>query len=76
MRVWILLLIVLGVAAPAVAAGQSPQRTGASADEPQSQPLNATPDFLFGRPRGSIGIRGSWLVGRASSDFTTSSRTN
>jgi hypothetical protein len=69
MRVWILLLLVLAVAAPAVAAGESPQRTGASADEPQSQPLNSTPDFLFGRPRGSIGIRGSWLVGRASSDF-------
>jgi hypothetical protein len=71
MRFWLLVIFVLGVApTPALAdPGESPQRAGAPADEQQSQPLNSTPDFLFGRPRGSIGIRGSWLLGRGSSDF-------
>jgi hypothetical protein len=27
-----------------------------------------TPDFLFGEPRGALGIRGSWLFARAGSD--------
>jgi hypothetical protein len=27
-----------------------------------------TPDFLFGEPRGSLGIRGSWVFARAGSD--------
>jgi hypothetical protein len=30
---------------------------------------NAPPDFLFGRPEGSIGIRGSWVFARAGSDW-------
>ena len=34
-----------------------------------------TPDFLFGRPSGSIGVRGQWVLARADSsdiyDFTT-----
>jgi hypothetical protein len=29
----------------------------------------AAPDFLFGRPRASLGIRGSWTVARAGSDW-------
>ena len=28
-----------------------------------------TPDFLFGRPRGSVGIRSGWLFSRAGSDL-------
>jgi hypothetical protein len=27
------------------------------------------PDFLFGRPRGSVGFRGNWLFARANSDW-------
>ena len=27
------------------------------------------PDFLFGRPRGSVGFRGNWLFARADSDW-------
>jgi len=57
MRVWLAVLVALSLASPVVA------------DEPQPQPSNPTPDFLFGRPRGSIGIRGGWTMGRAASDW-------
>ena len=33
-----------------------------------SQP-QGNPDFLFGRPRGSVGVRGGWLFERAGSDL-------
>jgi hypothetical protein len=29
----------------------------------------ASPDFFFGRPRGSVGVRGNWLFARAKSDW-------
>jgi hypothetical protein len=32
-------------------------------------PRRPAPDFLFGRPDGNIGIRGSWMIGRAGSDW-------
>jgi hypothetical protein len=28
-----------------------------------------SPDFLFGRPRGSVGVRGNWLFARAKSEW-------
>ena len=30
-----------------------------------------SPDFLFGKPRGSVGIRGNWLFARANSQWFT-----
>lgn len=39
-------------------------------------PSRATPDFLFGEPRGSVGIRGSWLFARAGSDIFDFVRTH
>lgn len=39
---------------------------GASA---QAQTPRQSPDFLFGRPDGSIGIRGNWVFSRAGSDW-------
>ena len=60
MRVWQALLVALSLASPAIAG---------PGDAAQPQPSNPTPDFLFGRPRGSIGIRGGWTVGRAGSDW-------
>ena len=39
-----------------------------------AQPSSQTPDFLFGRPGASIGVRGEWLLARAESevfDFTS-----
>ena len=69
MRFCSLVLLVLTFATPLMAgADEPPQRAGSSADA-QRQPINSTPDFLFGRPRGAIGIRGSWFLSRASSDF-------
>src|SRR6185503_5218438 len=60
MRVWFAVLMALSLAGPAMAA---------PGDEPQPQPPNPTPDFLFGRPRGSFGIRSGWNIGRAGSDW-------
>jgi hypothetical protein len=39
---------------------------GVAGAQPQGDP-----DFLFGRPRGSIGVRGGWLLERADSDLFT-----
>ena len=62
MRVLTLAFLVL-TAAPLFA--QSSQT-----DAPSSQPRpRATPDFLFGRPDWSIGVRGSWLLTRKQSDW-------
>ena len=41
-------------------------------DVTEAQPLpQGDPDFLFERPRGSIGVRGGWLFERAGSDLFT-----
>ena len=62
MRVLTLAFLVL-TAAPLFA--QSSQT-----DAPSSQRrARATPDFLFGRPDGSIGVRGSWVLARRQSDW-------
>lgn len=34
-----------------------------------SQPSPPAPDFLLGRPHAMVGVRGSWLIGSANSDF-------
>ena len=39
---------------------------GVAGAQPQGDP-----DFLFGRPRGSVGVRGGWLLERAGSDLFT-----
>ena len=39
---------------------------GVAGAQPQSQ---GDPDFLFGRPQGSVGVRGGWLFERAGSDL-------
>jgi hypothetical protein len=57
---------VLGVAYSAPAHAQD----SASNPAGQSAPVaGGAPDFLFGRPHGSIGVRGSWLFARADSDL-------
>lgn len=57
-------LLALG---PILGAGQ------AWADEPAQQPRpvvqRPAPDFLFGRPAASIGVRGAWRFARAGSDW-------
>jgi hypothetical protein len=49
----------LVAAVPAVAQSQSP---------PKAHP-GSTRDFLFGSPRGSVSVRGSWVFARAGSDL-------
>jgi hypothetical protein len=66
MRAGLLGVLVLGVmvlpAAHAEAAEDDPQQ-----DRPPVQ--RPSPDFLFGRPTGTIGVRGSWHFARAGSDW-------
>lgn len=41
-----------------------------AADEQQARQVQRrTPDFLFGRPKGSLGFRGSWIFQAAGSDI-------
>src|SRR5688572_19103301 len=40
----------------------------AQAQQPAPQPAGR-PDFLFGRPDGSLAVRGSWVFARAGSDI-------
>lgn len=66
MQLGVAVLVVL-VASSASAAPEDQNPT------PPVQP-RSTPDFLFGRPHGSVGIRGGWLFARAGSqwyDFVT-----
>ena len=60
MRIWLPAVLVLLAGATAYA---GPDEQGSS-----SQPRKS-PDFLFGRPDGSIGIRGNWVFSRAGSDW-------
>jgi hypothetical protein len=61
MRLGLVLALALAtMPASALADDESPTRD----DSPKP-----SPDFLFGRPRGSAGIRGSWLFARADSDW-------
>jgi hypothetical protein len=42
---------------------------GQSASPPRQVAQHKAPDFLFGRPKGAVSIRGSWLFARAGSDW-------
>ena len=58
MRVWLPVILVLALAGAANAGEQ----------DPPSAPRPA-PDFLFGRPSGTLGLRINWLANRSSSDW-------
>jgi hypothetical protein len=65
MRVCLVAVLALAVHAAAFAApayGQSQRQSPPPLPRP-------SPDFLFGRPDGSVGLRGSWLFARAGSDW-------
>ena len=59
MRVALFTMVALGILAGG-AQGQS---------APRAQASRPAPDFLFDRPTGSVGIRGSWVFARAGSDW-------
>lgn len=70
MPLGVILALVLTCAA-AVPAGADPAGDPAG-DDGQNPPSNhpgSRRDFLFGRPHGSIGVHGSWLLPRAGSDL-------
>ncbi len=62
-RAWLALLVALAAAPDAAAQSAGP-------------PSRSTPDFLFGEPRGAIGIRGNWVFARAGSDIFDFVRTH
>ena len=53
----VLLLVFVAALLPAIGSAQSPP------------PPRPAPDFLFGRPDASIGLRGSWIIARGGSDW-------
>jgi len=63
MRIWLPAVLVLLACATTQAA---PDQQGSPA--PTQNPRKS-PDFFFGRPDGSIGIRGNWVFSRAGSDW-------
>jgi hypothetical protein len=63
MRHWLPALFLL-LAGSTVQAGPGEQDRPAA-----TQAARSSPDFLFGRPNGSVGIRGSWIFSRAGSDW-------
>ena len=65
MRTCLTTLCVIALAAPPALAQDSAQRA------PTPAATRSTPDFLFGRPLGSVGVRGSWLFSRGGSDWYT-----
>ena len=55
-------LVVAGMAAPAGAQNSPPQSSGS-----YQAPTN--PDFMLGRPRATLGVRGEWVMASANSDI-------
>ena len=64
MRGAVVLFALILLASPAFAGGQDPSSSSSSA-----QTQSSSPDFLIGSPRASIGVRGSWFMASAGSDF-------
>jgi hypothetical protein len=60
MRFVLVLALVLATTASAAADDQLPPADGTP---------KPAPDFLFGRPNASVGIRGAWMFARADSDW-------
>ena len=62
MTLWVVVVLGLAVAGDARAQDTSPPTSAPVADF-------GSRDFLFGRPRGSVGFRGNWLFARANSEW-------
>jgi hypothetical protein len=65
-RAFLVLVLTLGVASIAAASAADQDLTSPA---PSASQPGGSPDFLFGRPRGSVGFRGSWVFARAGSDL-------
>ena len=62
MTLWVVVVLGLAMAGDARAQDTSPPPSAPVADF-------GSADFLFGRPRGSVGFRGNWLFARANSEW-------
>ena len=62
---WVSCAALLLLGSPAFAGEQDPSGSSSS----QVSTSGAAPDFMLGRPRGTIGVRGSMLVASANSDI-------
>ena len=65
---FLVLIFLLGSAGPMMA-GPEPDQ-GPGQQPPGTRPASS-PDFWFGRPSWSVGVRGSWLFASEGSDFFT-----
>ena len=63
MRYWLPAVLIVLAGAPSYAAPDEQDPPGSS-----SRP-RPSPDFLFGRPSGTFGVRGGWVFNRAGSDW-------
>jgi opacity protein-like surface antigen len=52
-----------------IAVFAAPARADAQSSDPPRPHPGATADFMFGRPRGSIALRGTFVIARAGSDL-------
>jgi hypothetical protein len=68
-RLTVVLLTVVLVAAPGTATAGDDQASSSSSSSGQTQEPRRSPDFLFGRPHGSVSVRGTWLFATAGSDL-------
>jgi hypothetical protein len=66
-RVLFVLVLTLGV--PSIAAASAEDQDPPTSPAPSASQPSGGRDFLFGRPRGSVGLRGSWIFARAGSDL-------
>ena len=66
-RAFLVLVLTFGVAS--IAAASAGDQEPATTPAPSASQPGGRPDFLFGRPRGSVGFRGSWVFARAGSDL-------
>jgi hypothetical protein len=59
----------LALPGPVAAERQQPQPAQSQTSQTGPPPSARAPDFLLGRPKRSLGIRGNWLFARAGSDL-------
>ena len=60
--------LLISIASPITAAAEPPERNLAAKESLFGQPGEGAPDFLFGRPSATLGIRGLWVNTRGDSD--------
>lgn len=65
----VLAVVLIGMPCSATAGDQHNASASASASAQPQPAAGRSADFLFGAPRGAVGIRGSWLFASAGSDL-------